>query len=418
MLSWGYSQADITPDKPIETIGFDRGDNISQGVLKPLLAQVSVWKDGEGTYCLVTIDSLGLKKDLCDKLRMLVCEGLDTTFEKVMVCFSHCHSAPNPDAAPEYFEMMCDRIAKAAQNAASQMQEVAVGWDNAYAQIGVNRRHKKGNTDNRVGILKVCDATGSEIKLIILRVTAHCNALKRDNYMISPDYFGAIREVVGAHFNCPVMVVQGAAGNIAPKYFNSQETPIDATGDKYIRSKTALEDAAHVILEAISPVIDALHTTQNSIVQMCAKHTILQAKVPSLEEARKVAEEAKKYCGIDGTSWLAEVQRLNDCGIVAQEEDVEVQYFKIGAWCLCGVPYEIMVEFALKAQDRLQDEFFYFNGYTNGCLSYFPTEEEFDFGGYEVYWSLLIYYPYFNRVFPFVRESATKLIDFVIDNIM
>jgi hypothetical protein len=47
-------------------------------------------------------------------------------------------------------------------------------------------------------------------------------------------------------------------------------------------------------------------------------------------------------------------------------------------------------------------------------LSYFPTEEEFELGGYEVYWSLLIYYKYFNRVFPFEKESASKLIGYIV----
>lgn len=28
-----------------------------------------------------------------------------------------------------------------------------------------------------------------------------------------------------------------------------------------------------------------------------------------------------------------------------------------------------------------------------GCSSYFPTEKEFDLGGYEVYWSLLVIAP-------------------------
>ena len=72
------------------------------------------------------------------------------------------------------------------------------------------------------------------------------------------------------------------------------------------------------------------------------------------------------------------------------------------------------VEFALESMEKLKDEFFYLNGYTNGCLSYFPTEEEYELGGYEVYWSLLIYYKYFNRVFPLIKESASKLIDFIV----
>ena len=56
------------------------------------------------------------------------------------------------------------------------------------------------------------------------------------------------------------------------------------------------------------------------------------------------------------------------------------------------------------------------NGYTNGCLLYFPTEEEYDLGGYEVFWSLLIYYVFLDRVWPFRRESASKLIRFIADH--
>ena len=129
-----------------------------------------------------------------------------------------------------------------------------------------------------------------------------------------------------------------------------------------------------------------------------------------------IAKEAMAECGIDGAEWLAEVQRLRAQGITVQEEQAEVQYFKIGAFCLCGMAYELMTEFALEAAERLKDEFFYLNGYANGCLSYFPTKEEFDLGGYEVYWSLLIYYKYFGRVYPFEREEADRVVEFAVDN--
>ena len=66
--------------------------------------------------------------------------------------------------------------------------------------------HINNSLDKRVGVLKVCNATeDGKMELLILRLTAHCNALKRDNYMISPDFY------------CPIMIIQGAAGNVAPK---------------------------------------------------------------------------------------------------------------------------------------------------------------------------------------------------------
>lgn len=415
MLQLGYAEADITPIVPVETIGFNKEDNNAYGVLKPLLAQVAVWSEKE-LCCLITIDSIGFKKELCDNLRKRVCEAVGITFDKVMVCFSHCHSAPNADAVSEYYRMLCDKVEAAAKQAKEQLSTVCVGWGNAHVAIGVNRREGNQNLDNRLGILKISDAKDNATKLLLLRVTAHCNALKRDNDMISPDYFGDIRDVLKAHYQYPIMVIQGAAGNIAPKYFKSAETPIDARGEQFIRSETALEDIAREIFKQVLPIIDKIEAKSETLVNMYSKSITLYAEVPTYEQACAVAKDAMDNCGINGMDWLAEVSRLNTIGIKTQEETVEVQYFQIGKGCLCGVPHEIMVEFSINAMERRKDEFFYFNGYTNGCLSYFPTEEEFDLGGYEVYWSMLLYYSYFNRVFPFTRESAEKLIDFVVNN--
>lgn len=415
MIKLGYAETDITPKIPMQLIGFNRMDNMSRGVLKPLFAQVSIW-ESENRHCLITIDSIGFKKELADILRIKVSDILKITCDKVMLCFSHCHSAPNVDTSKEYFEMVCNNILTAVHRAENDMHPVLVGWDNVEVDIGVNRRENNINLDKRAGILKVCGLDKEERKLLLIRVTAHCNVLKRDNYLISPDYFGSIRELLQEKYGCPVMVIQGSAGNIAPKYFNSAETPIDASGAQYSRSSTALEDMAAVILEKLSQRIASIEVSDTLAIDMYSREMCLYADVPSLTMAEKIAEEAKKYCGIDGGAWLEEIKRLHNAGVNQQEETIEVQYFAIGKWCICGVPYELMVEFALKSMEKLNNPYFYVNGYTNGCLSYFPTEEEYDKGGYEVYWSILIYYKYFNRVFPFERDSASKLIAFIVEN--
>lgn len=417
MLKFGYAEADITPCGSVEMVGFNRRDNISRGVLSSLLAQVSVWEAGD-VCCLITIDSIGFKKELTDNLRNIVCKEINTSFDKVMICFSHCHAAPNADVEIEYYDMVCTRIKNSVQDAMKQLHEVSVGWENTYVDIGVNRRKRNDSLDKRLGILKVCNNTEDRsLEFLMLRLTAHCNALKRDNYMISSDFFGEIREMLGKHYNCPIMIIQGAAGNIAPKYFKSKETPVDACGEQYIKSENALNDIAEEVLNKCEPVIRNIKQQIVTDIQMYSRNTVLYAQVPQYDEAIKIADDAKCQCGIDGTNWLKEIEKLNNNGIKKQEEKVEVQYFKIGNWSLCGVPYELMVEFALDAKRELKDEFFYLNGYTNGCLSYFPTEDEFDIGGYEVYWSMLLYYLYFGRVFPLMRESAANLLDFVVGNV-
>lgn len=415
MIKFGYAETDITPEKSIELMGFNREDNWSKGVLKPLYAQVSVWESEERS-CLIAIDSIGFKVELADKLRMEVADQLKISTDRVMLCFSHCHSAPNVDEHFEYFTLVCEKVFLAVNAAVRDMKPVAVGWDNVEVNIGVNRREDNENIDNRAGVLKVCDANNDETQLILVRLTAHCNVLKRDNFMVSPDYFGNVREVLQENCKCPVMVIQGAAGNIAPKYFSSNINPMDARGPQYVRSQKALDEMAAAVCDKIIPIISNINMAVDLSAVMFSKNIVLYANVPSIEEAEKVMKEAYDDCGIDGSAWQMETERLRSAGIEKQGETVEVQYFKIGEWCICGVPFELMVEFALDAKQRLKNEFFYVNGYTNGCSSYFPTEEEFDKGGYEVHWAMLIYFQYYNRVFPFERSSAAKLMDFIVKN--
>lgn len=415
MLKLGYAQADITPTEPMELVGFYREDNVSKGIQSPLLAQVAVW-ESEERCCLVTVDSLGFMKDMTDLLREQVGQRLDVPKDKVMVCFSHTHAAPNAGSEKQYFEKICEKALMAVEQAMADLKPVSVGYGNAEVNIGVNRRPNGTKIDKRAGFLLAHDEKEQRNRLLLVRLTAHGNVLKADNYRISPDYFGAVREILQRQYVCPVMVLQGAAGNIAPKYFDSENTPVDARGPELVRTKEALNCMAEEVSEKLAGSMAQMTLTTDSTVRMYSKEMTLCAEVPSLEVAKQIASEATRFCGIDGSEWLAEVNRLRGNGIQRQEEKVEVHYFSVGGWCLCGVPYELMAEFALQGVEQTGNEFFYINGYTNGCLSYFPMEEEFDKGGYEVYWSMLIYYKYFHRVFPFERESGQTLLKFMIEH--
>ncbi len=91
--------------------------------------------------------------------------------------------------------MLCQKICRTTEKAKVSMSEVSAGWDNVEADIGNNRRKSSDKIDRRVGIFKICSSDRNDLKLIILRPTAHCNVLKSDNYLISADYFGTARKV-------------------------------------------------------------------------------------------------------------------------------------------------------------------------------------------------------------------------------
>lgn len=414
-MMMGFAEVDITPEEPVETIGFGRQDERSRGVLGRLLAQTCVWQSGEELCCLAAIDHIGFSIEHGDYLRMEIGTVLKVPMEKVMLCFSHTHSAPNDSAEPGYFMALCRKVKEAAARAFRGMVLVSAAWGNAVAEIGLNRRPDSEYLDKRMGILKVCGTDGN-LRLILLRLTAHCNVLKADNYLISPDYFGAVRDLLQEQYGCPVMVTQGASGNVAPRFFKSKLNPPDACDSRFIRTETALEDMARNVSDALCPALESIRPVEGGYLSMYSERIALTSQVPPLEEAMRVGDEAKEICGMDQGPWISEVKRLLAAGISEQICETEVQYFALGNGCLCGVANEIMCEFALEASRRLGDEFFYFGGYTNGCSGYFPTEEEFDKGGYEVYWSMLVYFPYYGRVYPFKRDSASRLIRFAVEH--
>ena len=434
-LRLGFCEEEITPERPVPLVGFYREDDTSRGVLKPLLAQVSVWEEWSGKSreeagtllercVLIAIDSIGFTTELTKALRDQVGGELGISREKVMVCFSHTHAAPDAEAAEGYFDFARKKVLSAAKKALDGMDWVKVRCENGRAQIGVNRRAGNDALDDRVGILEAFGEL-EERRLMILRVTAHGNVLKADNYLVSPDYFGDVREVLSEKYGCPAMMIQGAAGNVAPKYFCSKNTPVDAQGPSFFRSENALAMMAQELCRSVETAIleripetsgENANANEGPTLQAYSKELTLRSVLPSMGRAKEIAAEAMEKCRIDGTDWLAELERLYAQGISVQEEKAEVQYFRIARFCLCGMAYELMTEFALAAAEGLKNEFFYLNGYTNGILSYFPTKEEYDLGGYEVYWSLLIYHKAFHRVFPFEREEADKVTEFVMQN--
>lgn len=410
MLKMGFAQRDITPAGSVKMVGFGRADEWSRGVESPLMAQLAVWESGEEFACLAAVDSIGFSTENSGRLRLAVGEALGISPERVMLCFSHTHSAPDESASPEYFSLVRERAAEAAREAAASMEEVWSASGRARAELGVNRRG--GATDDRIGILLHTSPEGVP-RLVVMRVAAHCNCLKADNYLLSPDYFGAVRARFSQRYGCPVIVTQGAAGDVAPKFYKSNIAVPDGCDGRSIRSEEALEDMAREALNAAVPVIERLEPEADDYLAVYSAGTRLWSDVPTREEAEATAREAMEACGIDGSAWLSEVARLGEEGIDEISEEVEAQYLTVGGFTLCGVPHEIMCRTAMRLTERLNDADFYFGGYTNGSAGYLPMADEFDRGGYEVFWSLLTYWPYFHRVWPLRRDSERRLEELV-----
>ena len=391
----GFAEVDITPAFNVQTVGFNRKDNLSRGILHRLVAQISTWHSDEGVCCLAAIDHIGFMEEDANLLRDAIGNKLGITREKVMLCFSHTHSSPNVSLEPEYFRFLCGQVLSGVDEAESTLAQIEAAWGVTEADVGVNRRDAHGVLDRRIGVLKIADAGTGRLRLLLLRVTAHANVLHEDNYLISSDFIGPAREMLEEKYGCKVMITQGASGNVSPKYGGSQE---------------ALGMMAHEIMNAVAPCIAGLKPHGIEELSMFSQTEVCHADVPSLERAREISEEAMRENNIDGAGWLEEVARLHGKGIKQQSGEIELQFFRIDDGCFCGVANEIMCELAVDVTKACGDSLIFFGGYTNGCGGYLPSAEEYDRGGFEVLHSYLIYYIYHGRVMPLNRDTADRLV--------
>ncbi len=401
-LLLGFSEVDITPEYNVQTVGFGKEDNLSKGVLHKLLAQISIWQSGEELCCIVAIDHIGFMYSDSNVLRDEIGIRLGIKREKVMLCFSHTHSAPNISLEPEYFRFLREQVLVGVSEAEKTLAPVKAAWGVTEADIGINRRNASGVLDKRINILKITDAQTQKLRLLLLRVTAHANVLLEDNYMISSDFIGVTRNSLQERYGCRVMFTQGASGNVKPRYDGSVE---------------ALDKMSQAVLEAIDPCIDRLRPEDVRSFSMLSQKETFYADVPSPERARKIAEEAMLVNQIDGSAWLEEVARLHKQSIHRQSAEIELQFFKLNNGCFCGVPCEIMCELAVDVVKACNSELISFGGYTNGCDGYLPGAQEYDKGGYEVLHSYLIYYIYHGRVMPLNRDTADRLVRLVAEGV-
>ena len=426
----GYEERIITPEKPVQMAGYDaRIDNCSRGVMKDLKAQILVIKKNQERYCLITIDSLGFTVALTSSLRKKAAEILTARMEQVMICFSHTHAAPNAAVEKEYYDFVCQSVLSGVKKADESMVPVYAGWGIAENTVGMNRRESDQPIDPRMGILKICGEDQEKIKVLVVRVTAHCNVLMPDNYLISPDYFGEAREALERRYDCNVMMVQGASGDVRPRYRqeNADYLEIHPAEEHLInnsvqmkersdpQSQKALKNMAEAICEALYPVVYLIKPEPVTRISMFSVKSSFYADVPGLKRAEEIVAEAWEMGRIDGKGWLLEVERLVNKGEKKQRAEIEIQFFAVNDGCLCGVPNEVMSDIAVNIWKRSSNPILFFNGYTNGCSSYLPTAAEYDKGGFEVLWSNLLYYQYHGRVMPLNRDTANRLEDKVVE---
>ena len=404
ILQAGAAVADITPEVGYPLEGYHR-EEVSVGVLDRLEVAALVLDDGLRRGVLVTVDNVGLSVPQTAAVRGAVATACGSGLRGAMVCYSHTHSGPRADQP--YLDLLCDRAGTAAKEALDRMCPAVAGWTVGKTEASVNRRpigtqeqafmgtRADGPVDPRVGVLRVASAAGDLIAVVV-RYSAHANVLKSGNLLISADWPGAVRRSVAPEVGCPVLVVNGSAGDVNPRW--------RGTEDDLAHMASTVGSEVRSLISRDAPLADL-----PVLVARTGFRLELQ-DLPDDRQARELAKEANDRWGVDPAPWLRLVEDRRAAGELRITIPIEVQGLGVGSGVLVGVPMETFTQLALSFEAQFATQPAFFNGYTGGWVGYLPAEEDFARGGYEVSWAPISHGPGTGWLMPVKPETGGDLV--------
>lgn len=407
MSRFGIHREEINPPLGAAFIGYHREVGVAS-IHDPLYVTASIFESEQTTSVFVSIDNIGLLVADTDTIREGIADRLDVSKEQITVVYTHTHSGPatagTEPLTVAYKTILTQQAIVSAVKASEAMQSVEIGWGVTSGKLGVNRREKRnghavmgmdplGVTDDRIGTLLVRRADDACLIGAFVFCTAHPNVLKSDSVVLSGDYPGVARTILEQALGCPVVIVQGATGNVNAKY----------RGDLASLQKMAFVLSGHVLTTIPDVSFQPLthHRIQSVIYPMRL------TEVPATNELQDMATYAEQTWGVSAARWLAYVQERSGETLTIP---VEVQLFELNDGSFSGIPMEPFCETALQIKRMRQTELAFFGGYTNGYIGYLPTAEEHPYGGYEVAINPVVYGPVTGLWMPPVSETANDIV--------
>jgi hypothetical protein len=244
-VQFGLARRDITPPIGIyHPLWGAARHHQATGIHRSLTAEIMAFGDvadqNAKPFIRVQMDACGfVDPEYFEALVHAVCEGADVLPTQVMLAVSHTHAAcfpvknriglPGGDLIAPYIREIADQLCGGAQEAVEGMQEVVIAYATGRCNMAGNRDYwdeeYNGFTcgynpgvqaDDTVVVARVTDRKGKCICNVV-NYACHPTTLAWENTLISPDFVGAMREVVERETDGLCVFAQGACGDLGPR---------------------------------------------------------------------------------------------------------------------------------------------------------------------------------------------------------
>ncbi len=242
----GVARRDITPPVGIyhRMWGAATHDQ-STGVHRPLTATALAVapREEDGAACtpivMLSVDHCLLWNTEMRALLNAASTSGAADQDNVILFFTHTHAAglmglerrelPGGDLIPDYLTRLGTTIAALVAESVDSLQPAVMQYAAGRCDLAANRDffdeetdqyvcglNPEGPSDDTVLVVRVSAGEQGTLATLV-NYACHPTTLAWDNTLISPDYVGALREVVESSEGAPCFFMQGASGDIGPR---------------------------------------------------------------------------------------------------------------------------------------------------------------------------------------------------------
>ena len=251
--------------------------------------------------------------------------------------------------------------------------------------------------DDTLIVGRITEKSGVDVATLV-HYAAHPTSLGGMNRLISPDYVGAMRELVERDTNgAPCIFLHGADGELAPR--RCYEASIDAA-DQNGRELgyAALSTMASLMPSGKKMVFDKkvesgatlglwkyADKLPDSEIDMVTENVELElGDLPSINDYKKLVESTRGYEKERAQRGLALREKIGE----SSTYDFPIYVWKLGKTIMVGAPVEFYNDFQIFLRRQFPKNLILVLDICNGFLNYLPIKEEFTRDTYQVKISL------------------------------
>jgi hypothetical protein len=224
----------ITPDPLLPVSGGMGVPRPSRQKRGELTARAIVFRKGDVSVAVVSLDLIGFPSVLGDRVRAKVSR---IPPQNILIGSTHTHSAPDCYAFPDgkgghtgdlnYMDLVCAKAAEAVNEAVDRLQpaSIKVATGEAKGKIAYNY-YAPDLYDRRMSVIQAVSPKGAPIATLVNYAT-HPEVFGNDVGICSPDLVGPLCESIEAKAGAPALFMNSAQGGMVTADNRNLEQPRD-----------------------------------------------------------------------------------------------------------------------------------------------------------------------------------------------